>query len=152
MTPDEFLSVAIRLSNSQLEGDLRSAVSRAYYGAFHTVRMFLEEVGVCFSDRNLYGADIHTKVQFCLTASGNADGVKASDKLRSLRIRRNEADYNFASKKFLRRADVIIMIGIAQDIVDAVERCRRGPGYTEDCHRIGCYARDVLRLTVRESQ
>jgi len=32
--PDDFIALAIKLSNGPHEADLRSAVSRAYYGAF----------------------------------------------------------------------------------------------------------------------
>lgn len=46
MDPAEFISLALRLSTSHREADLRTAVSRAYYGAFHLVRELLEDCGV----------------------------------------------------------------------------------------------------------
>jgi uncharacterized protein (UPF0332 family) len=148
MDPADFISLAIRLSKSNSEADLRTAVSRAYYGAFHTVRRFLEECRLYLSSRELHGAEIHRKVRFCLVASGNVDAIDAAGKLGSLRNLRNEADYDFSLAKFKKSARVVPMVLISQDIVDALQRCRTDPAYSEIREKIRAYARDVLRLTI----
>lgn len=53
MNPADFIALAVKLSNSQEEADLRTAVSRAYYGAFHSARQLLEECGIGFPRRTL---------------------------------------------------------------------------------------------------
>src|SRR5205823_8093654 len=45
MTGRDFLAVAIRLAAGAEEGDWRSAVSRAYYAAFHMARSHLTDLG-----------------------------------------------------------------------------------------------------------
>lgn len=85
MDPRDFISLALRLSASNNEADLRSAVSRAYYGAFHVARQFLLDVGLRWPRKEAYAAEIHMKVRYCLIESGNADAVLASDQLWSLR-------------------------------------------------------------------
>lgn len=100
MDPREFISLAIRLSSSSRESDLRSAISRAYYGAYHVAGELLEGCGIVFSGKELYGADVHRKVRFCLRESGNHDAAKAGEKLGSLRDERNQADYALKLRKF----------------------------------------------------
>lgn len=102
--PGEFVTTAIKLSNSRHEADLRSAVSRGYYGAFHFARQLIEDCGVKISRKQQYAADIHRKVRFCLRQSNNDAAKDAGDKLESLRDRRNEADYDLKSAKFTLQA------------------------------------------------
>lgn len=64
MEPAEFISLAVRLSNSPREADLRTAVSRAYYGSFHLTRDLLQDCGVQFSGKDLYMAEIHRKLRY----------------------------------------------------------------------------------------
>ena len=44
MTGDDFIHLAGKLATSVDEAALRSAVSRAYYGAFHLALQFLEDI------------------------------------------------------------------------------------------------------------
>lgn len=147
MDPSEFLSLAIRLSASPHEADLRSAVSRAYYGAFHIARGFIEDCGIRFSDKKLYGSDVHRKVRFCLRESGRYDVVRAGEKLGSLRDERNQADYDLKLRKF-DPPTIALRLKMTHEIVDAVERCRRDPAFEAIRDRMRTYARDVLRLSI----
>ncbi|HJT32787.1 MAG TPA: hypothetical protein VJ783_12160 [Pirellulales bacterium] len=151
MNPVDFIALAIKLSSSRNEADLRSAVSRAYYGAFHVARQFLGDCGVRFSAKELYAAEIHKKVRFCLGESGNADAHLAGDNLRTLRSQRNEADYNLESTDFLVRGGVMVTVRLAPEIVDAFQRCRAEPAFSEARAKIRSYARDVLRIAVDET-
>lgn len=151
MDPHDFISLAIKLSNSQNEAELRSAVSRAYYGAFHLAGQFLEDCGLRWPRKEIYAAEIHGKVRYCLSESANADAVLASDKLWSLRDLRNKADYNLGSKLFT-RAGVAPMIRVSQEIAEALQRCRVEPAFSEARGKIAIYARDVLRITVETAE
>lgn len=148
MDPSDFISLAIRLSNSSNEADLRSAVSRAYYGAFHLASRFLADCGVRFAKKDLYAAEVHRKVRYCLSESSNADAIVISGRLRLLRDQRNEADYTLDSTKFKKASNAAAMIRVAQEIVDALQRCRAEPAFTEARDKIRGYARDVLRMSL----
>ncbi|HEX7449182.1 MAG TPA: hypothetical protein VF306_16630 [Pirellulales bacterium] len=147
--PDDFIVLAIKLSKGRHEADLRSAVSRAYYGAFHSARQLVEECGVKISRRHLYAADIHRKVRFCLDHSGNSLAIKAAEKLDSLRGRRNEADYDLSSADFT-PPRVALQLRASQEIIDALRNCRAEPAFSQLGAEIREYARDVLRLQVEE--
>lgn len=101
MDPADFISLAVRFSNSQREADLRTAVSRAYYGAFHMARNLLEDCGVKLSGNELYKVEVHQKLRYCLGESGNEEAMLLGKKLGSLRDRRNEADYDLDSTTFV---------------------------------------------------
>lgn len=147
--PADFLAVAIKLSNGRHEADLRSAVSRAYYGAFHFARELIEECGVKISRKQLYAADVHRKVRFCLDHSGSTLAVKAAEKLDSLRERRNAADYDLRSAEFTPQR-VALQLRASQEIIDALRNGRTEPGFSQLGVEIRKYARDVLRLQVEE--
>lgn len=42
----DFLDLAVRLSEGRSEAELRTAVSRAYYAAFHVAKELLEDAGI----------------------------------------------------------------------------------------------------------
>ena len=90
--PADFISLAVKLSNSDQESSLRTAVRRAYYGVFHSARRLLEECGIGFPRSELFGADIHRKVRFCFANAGNESAKLVANRLSSLREQRNDAD------------------------------------------------------------
>lgn len=151
MDPADFLTLAIKLSNSQDEADLRTALSRAYYGAFHFVCRFLRDCGVRLSGKELYGADVHRKVRFCLNESGSPNARLAGEKLASLRQRRNEADYDLELADFRHPSYVKVEVRVAQHVLDALQRCGAEPAFPQVREKIRSYARDVLRLSVQDS-
>lgn len=148
MDPREFITLAIKLSNSANEGERRTAINRAYFFAFHLARQFLEDCGIAFSRRDMDGAEIHKKIRFCLGESRQLDGMFAADKLRSLRQQRNEADYDLKSTRFRTTSEPLASMRAAQEIDDALQRCRTDHDFPAVRDRIRTYARDVLRLTV----
>lgn len=148
MDPADFLSLAIRLSVSQREADLRTAVSRAYYGAFHLARNLLLDCGVPLSGKDLYRVEVHQKLRYCFGESGNDEAVLIGKKLGSLRDRRNEADYDLDSATFGRPSNVALEIYIAQEIAESLMRCRSEPAFSALRENVRAYARDVLRLSI----
>ena len=151
MNSTDFISLAIKLSNSQQEVELRTAVSRAYYGAFHSVRELLEECGIAFPPKELLGADIHRKVRFCLANAGDADALLIAGKFDIMRQQRNLADYDLRTERFSLASakNVRICVQRAIQIVDALERCRGAPTFVQFRETVCAYARDVLRLPVQ---
>jgi hypothetical protein len=83
----DFLAVAQRLAqNSSDEGSERSAISRAYYAAFHGAREYCRATGVGVPTSNT-----HVEVRRCLEANNQHD--IAAD-LRILHTWRTYADYD----------------------------------------------------------
>ena len=90
MKPVDFLDLAEHLLSHGTEAALRTAVSRAYYGAFHRAVLLIREMGVALP----IGPESHQKVRFCLMEAGDASSLYAGDMLQSLRQDRNVADYD----------------------------------------------------------
>lgn len=78
------------------------------------------------------------------------DGALASEKLASLRERRNKADYDLDCNDVRRSSHVAATVRSSHDVVDSIQRCRIAPAFPEVSNRIRVYARDVLRLSVQE--
>ena len=81
-------------------------MSRAYYGAFHLARDFVESCGVTLPKT----AKAHDKLQWCLAQSGRIQLPPVAERLNSLRAARNVADYDLTSWWFSKRGSVLVAI------------------------------------------
>jgi uncharacterized protein (UPF0332 family) len=101
MEPIKFLDVADRLKNSFEESDRRSAVSRAYYAVYHSIRYYLKSKITDIPDDILRD---HRAVIQCLFEGGkNANLPKVVILARliiELKNDRHEADYDLLSTRF----------------------------------------------------
>lgn len=90
MNGRDFLATARRLAASPHEADKRSAVSRAYYGAFHAARDLVAALRfqVPRADR------AHNYLYVRLNNCGDAGVQHAASALSDLRRKRNHADYD----------------------------------------------------------
>jgi uncharacterized protein (UPF0332 family) len=91
----QFITLAKELfqcaTDSTQEPELRSAVSRAYFGAFCLTRNFLrDKEGDRFSGK----AEDHQKVYNILVSSNDSRRRQIAENLHRLRIDRNKADYD----------------------------------------------------------
>src|SRR5688572_7204239 len=116
MNPDEFLTLAIKLSSSSGEAERRSAVSRAYYGAFHQAKVLLEACEITIPNSE----NIHSVIVRCLQHSGDMEIEVAGRKLDSLRSERNDADYRLADRRFQNPKFIQIQVTSARQVSDAV--------------------------------
>jgi uncharacterized protein (UPF0332 family) len=82
-----FIALAGKLAAE--EATYRTAVSRAYYGAFHVARSFLVELGF----EPLSNANVHAFARHYLNGSGIAQACLAAGELGDLQTARNRADY-----------------------------------------------------------
>ena len=137
----EFLDVAIRLSGGGSEGDWRSSVSRAYYGAFHLSQQFVNDCGVELPKT----ADAHDKLQWCLAQAETASLAVAAEKLASLRAERNTADYDLGASKFSNRQNALLQLKVAQEIVNALSNGRADAQFPEIRTKIQDYATKTLQ-------
>jgi uncharacterized protein (UPF0332 family) len=90
MNGRDFLRSARRLATGPDEADWRSAVSRAYYAAFHVVRDLLAVLGF----RTPRADRAHDYLYVRLNNCGDPNVQTAAGLLHGLRNRRNRADYD----------------------------------------------------------
>jgi uncharacterized protein (UPF0332 family) len=90
MTPRDLLDVADELLAGSKEAWWRSAVSRAYYAAFHAARQVLQGCGFEIPRAELAHAYLWLRLANC----GHPDVQSAGAELNELRRLRNWADYD----------------------------------------------------------
>ena len=139
MNPNDFVTLAIRLSADSSESAQRSAVSRGYYGAFHQAKQLVESCGFQFSDT----AETHEKLPWCMDSSDDTELKEVSRKLNTLRKMRNVADYDLLDGRFKGKAFTSIQLGEIQDVVDRLDRAKLRLSTFRD--KIRAYAANVLR-------
>jgi len=123
MDGHQFIVLAGKLAAAPAgdEATYRTAVSRAYYGAFHVARSFLVELG--FEPiRNL---SVHAFVRRYLNASGDPNAIAATDELGDLQQARNRADYDLDDPDVGSRGFAMVSVERAHRVVSALESCRR---------------------------
>ena len=101
------------LKNENCAEELRSAISRAYYGAYHEARMFLERVpGVNIST----GSKGHGEVQHHFAGLPDAEVEKIGHHLSTLQGVRITADYRLTDKTVETIAEATIYVKLAAQI------------------------------------
>jgi uncharacterized protein (UPF0332 family) len=140
MTPRDILEVADALCTGVKEAEWRSAVSRAYYAAFHTARLLFQQCGF-----DVPRADqAHAYLWLRLANSGQPDVVNAGKDLNHLRHLRNWADYDLDQP--MDQASVIGYVQAAETIIELLELVGTEPTVrTPVIEAIKIYERDVLR-------
>ena len=130
----DFLKVAKSLIAGSSEAEYRSAVSRAYYGAYNFARQLLDD----WSFEVSVGSSGHGEVRNMFSNCGVQDIEVAANKLNDLHGRRIDADY-------LRKDDIgkqnnaKLYVGIAVDIVKTLEKCLVDPHKTTAINGIRTY-------------
>ena len=90
MNPRDFLVVANILLAGPTEASWRSAVSRAYYAAFHAARLLLRDLGF----KTPRADQAHAYLWLRLSNCGDSQLQVAGQRLKDLRGERNRADYD----------------------------------------------------------
>lgn len=99
MNPRDFLDVANRLHPSGYEADRRTSISRSYYAAYNVLVQALAAKGVRF-ERD---PKDHRRLVHYLAQSGDHRMQTIGGFLKTLRVRRGDADYNM--RTFIRPWD-----------------------------------------------
>ena len=125
MDPKNFLNLAKRLFNDDTaECSHRTAVSRAYYAAYHVVKKILSKT---FTIPDDVGG--HKEVAKLLGMSKNPEVEYLGGSLWDLRKKRNRADYNLDDKDVVLPAkNVALTIGMAEAIIITIEKNRANLG------------------------
>jgi uncharacterized protein (UPF0332 family) len=144
MRGEDFIDLAAFLGEAGSEPAYRSAVSRAYYGAFHVAKQLLADVGIGLPGTG----EAHRKVLFCLQQCGERDGKAAGGELEVLRDQRNIADYDLGDPRFRQKASAEKAIELSRQIVERITAIRAEPVWSRFRAEVRRYAAEVLRLPV----
>jgi uncharacterized protein (UPF0332 family) len=133
-----FLVLANRLAAEATEADWRTAVSRAYYAAFHVARhLFVAlQFTVPRADR------AHQYLVFRLSNCGEAAVEQAGRSLETLRRLRNRADYDETPP--LTKHQATAAVQLAESIIHALDTAQQEPARTQIRDAMIAYERDVL--------
>jgi len=123
MDGSDFIALAGKLAAapSADEATCRTAVSRAYYGAFHVARSYLVELGFA----PVGNANVHGFVQHYLNGSNNPDACRAASLLSHLQAARNRADYRLEDEQIGSRRHAMLVVERAHLVVSSLDDCRR---------------------------
>lgn len=134
----DFLLLATRSAAATTEADWRTAVSRAYYAAFHVARRLFTDLQftVPRADR------AHQYLVFRLSNSGEAAVEQAGRDLDTLRRLRNRADYD--DSPALTQPQAAAAVQVAEGIIQLLDAARQEPGRTRARDSMIVYERDVL--------
>ena len=135
----DFLKLANTLVNGTTEGEWRTAVSRAYYAAFHVARELLIDLSfvVPRADR------AHGYLWLRLANAGQVDVQDAGNRLNALRRERNRADYD--PHITVRQAMARTQIQRSEEIIQALDAAAIEPLRTRITDAMKIYERDVLK-------
>ncbi|HJZ94827.1 MAG TPA: HEPN domain-containing protein [Gemmataceae bacterium] len=138
MNGRDFLSVAVRLAAEATEADWRSAISPAYYAAFHIARRLLADLNftVPRADR------AHQYLIFRLSNCGEPVVEQAGRDLETLRRLRNRADYDDALP--CTQPQAVAAVRRAEDVIRQLDNARSDPPRTRIRDAMIAYERDVL--------
>jgi uncharacterized protein (UPF0332 family) len=139
MSPRDFLDTADDLAAGARESDWRSAVSRAYYAAFHTGRALLRQIGFPVPDAD----SGHQYASRRLAGAGRPDISRLGNDLAHLRGLRKRADYDL--HRPLDQAEAIDLVQAAREIIDLLEQVAATP-HVRDAIRdaMRAHERDIL--------
>jgi uncharacterized protein (UPF0332 family) len=139
MTGREFLTVAQQLAGTSTEAQWRSAISRAYYAAFHVARELLEDLRfvVPRADR------AHTYLSRRLANCGHTQAQQAGTNLNALRGDRNQADYDLHRSVTAELA--ALHVRLTEQIVRFLDAASQEPVRSQVTDAMKVYERDVLQ-------
>lgn len=134
----DFLSLAARLAADATEAHWRTAVSRAYYAAFHVARRLLANLNFIIprADR------AHQYLVFRLSNCGESAVERAGRDLETLRRLRNRADYDEAPT--ITQPQAAAALRLAESIVQVLDTAGLEPTRTRMRDVMIVYERDVL--------
>jgi uncharacterized protein (UPF0332 family) len=134
-----YLFLASRLTTGNAEADWRTAVSRAYYAAFHVARQLFVDLNfvVPRADR------AHQYLVFRLSNSGEPSVEQVGRDLDTLRRLRNRADYDEVPP--VTAAQATAAVQLAETIIRVLDVAAKEPARTHMRDVMIAYERDVLR-------
>ena len=139
MNERDFLVLAQTLVGMPDEAAWRSAVSRAYYAAFHVARHLLEGLGFAVPRADRAHAYLWMRLGNC----GDILTQQASVNLNALRGERNRADYDLGTP--MRQTIARARVRTAEQIIQTLDSAAAGPMLISIRDEMIRYERDVLQ-------
>ncbi len=145
MDPERFLELARILKGGPgTPENYRTAISRAYYAAFHVGVTALKAIGIRASD----GPGGHGEVVSCLGACGDSDLQEASMRLKILHGRRRQADYKLSDLNVETRQEADLACLDSKEIIDQINNLQSKGSRGAAISEMRQFARDILKLQV----
>ncbi len=125
MDPHDYLDLALEFVSipDPTPAELRTAVSRAYYGAFNVAVDLLQKMGV----KPLFGWEGHKLVAEALRYSGNLKVAAASRELDDLRKARWAADYDMGDIAVEDQRTVQKSVARGKQVIKKLDECAAIP-------------------------
>jgi uncharacterized protein (UPF0332 family) len=136
----DFLALAQTWIKRTTEAEWRSAVSRAYYAAFHVARQFMEDLGFLVPR----GDQAHAYLWLRLSNSGDVQLQIAGSDLSILRRDRNRSDYEV--KVTVLHANALLQVQAAARIIKIIEGANQAPTRAQITDTIKDYERNILKV------
>ena len=136
----DFLVVANALAAAATEAEWRSAISRAYYAAFHNTREFLTRLRF----RVPAGEQAHAYLWMRLSNTGDLKADSIGRLLRDLRGRRNNADYDLGRPPS--RANASDAATDARDLIASMDAILGTPTEMVSRDGIRAYEQKILQV------
>jgi hypothetical protein len=133
MTPHQLLTFSKGMLAGPDEIHWRTAVSRAYYAAFHATRDFFRSLRF----RVPGDGSAHKYLSERLQNAGEAIWIQAGGELDDLRSARNEADYDLSASFGVTWAEKIL--DRIDDYFDLLDQLRRDPNVFNAVQAIRAY-------------
>jgi uncharacterized protein (UPF0332 family) len=140
MTGRDFLAVATALAAGKTEAEWRSAISRAYYAAFHVAREFLTTLRF----RVPAGEQAHAYIWLRLSNTGDPKNDVLGRLLRDLRGRRNTADYDLARARTASNAQDAL--NDAKDLIAQLAALSGSPTAVTLRDNVRNYEQNILKV------
>jgi len=119
MDPHQFLIWAQgRAEHGAYPVEFRSAISRAYYAAFHVGHILLKKMGFDVVE----GPEAHNDVYKHLNNSGDDELAKAASKMNDLRTKRNHADYYLNRPDVEKKKNARMLVQQAARLIETIEK------------------------------
>ncbi len=135
----DFLVVAEELVKGGTEAEWRSAVSRAYYAAFHEARQLMRDLRFQVPKAET----AHPYLWHRLMNSADTQVVSAGSDLNALRTDRNRADYE--NGLTLTQLNCRLAVQTARKLIQILNNALTEPTRTQITDAMKIYERDVLK-------
>jgi hypothetical protein len=107
------------------EADLRSVVSRAYYGAYHHCKRFMIDVLKIRPPEG--GSSLHNKLPFALANTSHPVIVAIGHKLETHRRNRNDSDYDLLKRSAGTRPNAACVVREIQTLRYQIDQFNEPP-------------------------
>jgi uncharacterized protein (UPF0332 family) len=138
MTPRHFLELAVTLGSQTQEASWRSAVSRAYYAAFHATSAFFRQMRFQVP----LDASAHRYLCYRLQNAGQSLWERAGQRLEHLRLERTFADYDLKRPYTQQTANTHLVL--AEEYFKIIDQMQGDDSLLRAVLTIREYERDVL--------